>query len=187
MKKISILFALIVILTSVDITCAQSKDVLNQTKKKSKSEWNTASEEVISKKKKQNQTVTNTDFESAEEDAFETAGIVVLNSCEEDITVEFVSLVGSKASQTVNVTIKYTNHNVNTRMKVRSFKAYNEEGDMFTDLYPVDDREAITDVPIKLKWEVGQMLPSRNSKLTVMTFEINDCTIEIRNVPIEWK
>ena len=64
---------------------------------------------------------------------------------------------------------------------------YNEEGDMFTDLYPVDDREAITDVPIKLKWEVGQMLPSRNSKLTVMTFEINDCTIEIRNVPIEWK
>lgn len=187
MKKISILFALIITLASVDITCAQSKDVLNQTKKKSKSEWNSESEEVISKKKKQNQTVSSSDFDTPFEETPQANGPVISSSCEEDITVEFVSLVGSKASQTVNVTIKYTNHNVNTRMKVRSFKAYNEEGDMFTDLYPVDDREAITDVPIKLKWEVGQMLPSRNSKLTVMTFEINDCTIEIRNVPIEWK
>lgn len=186
MKKIAFLLMLLITLTSVNIVSAQSKDVLNQSKK-NKGGWNSQNEEVISKKKKQNQTVTNMDIESAEENVFETTGTVVHNSCEEDITVEFVSLVGSKASQTVDVTVKCTNHNVNTRMKVRSFKAYNEEGDMFTDLYPVNDREAITDVPIKLKWEVGQMLPSRNSKLTVMTFDINDCTIEIRDVPIEWK
>lgn len=186
MRKITVLLTLLITLTSINVVSAQSKDVLNQSKK-NKGGWNSQNEEVISKKKKQNQTISNMDFETAEDDVFQTSSTVVLNSCEEDMTVEFVSLVGSKASQTVNVTIKYTNHNVNTNMKVRSFKAYNEEGDMFTDSYPLGDREAITDVPIKLKWEVGKMLPSRNSRLTVMTFEINGCTIEIRNVPIEWR
>lgn len=186
MRKIAILLTLLITFISVNVVTAQSKDPLNQSKK-NKGGWNSQNEEVISKKKKQNQTITNMDFESAEEDVFQASGTVVLNSCEEDITVEFVSLVGSKASQMVNVTVKYTNHNVNTTMKMRSFKAYNEEGDIFTDGYPLSDREAITDVPMKLKWEVGKMLPSRNSKLTVMTFEINGCTIEIRDVPIEWK
>ncbi|MBR6774540.1 MAG: hypothetical protein IKM23_02345 [Bacteroidales bacterium] len=186
MRKIAFLFSVIIVLTSVNVANAQSKDVLGQSKK-NKGGWNSQNEEVITKKKKQNQVITNSDFEAVEDNVPQEMGPVVLNSCEEDMTVEFVSLVGAKASQTINLTIKYTNHNVNSTMKVRAFKAFNEEGDNFTDSYPVSDKDAITDVPIKLKWEVGKMLPSKNSKLTVLTFEINGCVVEMRNVPIEWR
>lgn len=186
MKKISILFALIITLASVDIACAQSKDVLNQTKKKSKSEWNTESEEVISKKKKQTQTVSSSDFDTPFEEAPQADGPVISTSCEETMSVEFVSLVGYKASQKVYITIRYTNHDVNKYVRINNFKAYNEDGEEFT-AYIYEGNEAITDVPVKKKWEVGAMLPSENSKLTIVSFSISDCAVEMRNVPIEWK
>lgn len=195
MKKIFLFFSITLAFSLANVSLAQSNDVLNQGNKKTDGRWNSQSEEVISKKKsKQNQNninnnsnVNNNDFR-AKEDEFDTeSNVVILNSCEEDLTVEFVSLIGYKASQEVYITIRYTNHDINKTMRIRDFKAYNEDGDFFTTyLYDADD--AMTDIPIKRRWEVGKMLPSKNSKLTLVSFTMNsECTIEMRNVLIEWK
>ena len=72
-------------------------------------------------------------------------------------------------------------------MRIREFKAYNEDGDVFNN-YFFDADDAMTDIPIKRRLEVGKMLPSKNSRLTLVSFTMNsECTIEMRNVPIEWK
>ncbi len=112
---------------------------------------------------------------------------IIMNSCEGDLTVELVSLVGYRASQNVSITIKYTNHGVNTEMRVTNFRAFNEDGEEFKMTWPTSWVNTITDVPVKAKWDVGKMLPSMNSMLPGLSFKINDCVIEMRNVPIDWK
>lgn len=176
MKKYLVLLTLLVVSASANICSAQSEDPLNR------STWSTESEEVISKKKKtsDNNVTTTVDKQTAKP-SFE-----ISNSCPEDISVELISLIGNKASQKVNITIKYTNHGVNATMRIKDFLAYNEEGNEFS-VYNLGSNESFTDVPIKASWEVGQMLPSKNSKLPALSFRINGCTIEMRNVPIEWR
>lgn len=183
MKRINVFIVLLILLTAVNSVSAQSKDVLNQSKKNTG--WNSEKEEVISKKK-QKQTISNSDFDAVSEESPQADGPVISNSCDETLSVEFVSLIGYKASQEVFITIRYTNHDINKYIKIRDFKAYNEDGDEFT-AYIHEGNDAITDVPVKKKWEVGKMLPSKNSKLTLLSFRITDCTIEMRNVPIQWK
>ena len=100
-----------------------------------------------------------------------------------------MELSGNKASQTVDLTIRFTNHDVNQSVSIRSFIAYNGEGDEFSSLLPTPSNsfDTFTDVPVKTKWEVGQMLPSKNSKLTAISFKVDGCTIEMRNLTIDWK
>lgn len=113
--------------------------------------------------------------------------IPVVNACEEDLTVELVSLVGDKASQKVYITIKFTNHDINQTKQIRDFRAYTIEGDIFSDNYPTNNIETLTDVPVKASWEVGQMVPKKNPKLAAVRFTISGCDIEMRDIPIKWK
>lgn len=187
MKRISFLLLIICFVFIHDVN-AQSKDVLNQTKSNG-SVWSSQDEVVVTKKKKQNQT-TNNNIESADANVpQQSVKYTILNSCEEDITVELLELSGNKASQTVDLTIRFTNHDVNQSVRIRTFIAYNEEGDEFSSLIPTSSNsfDTFTDVPVKTKWEVGQMLPSKNSRMTLMSFVINGCTIEMRDIPIDWK
>ena len=176
MKNYLLLAALFVASILTNNIQAQVNDPLNH------GVWSNESEEVISKKKKTNNNATTQtkEIQSTEQ------GIDIQNSCPEKISVELISLAGNRASQTVDITIKYTNHDVNATMRIRDFLAYNEEGNEFS-VYNAGSNESFTDVPIKASWRVGQMLPSKNNKLPVISFRINDCTIEMRNIPIEWR
>lgn len=113
--------------------------------------------------------------------------VEISNSCPDDYSVELVSLTGNKAAQTVHITIKYTNHGINKKVTVKNFLAYNEDGDSFSEIFPCSDKNTLTDVPVKVDWEVGQMLPKKNPRLAAITFEINGCKVEMRNVPIKWR
>lgn len=183
MKKNLILLTLFLFCAFSNVSFAQSNDPLNQNSTKVSGNWSTESEEVISKKKKSSNNNTTTivnDKENTSKD------IEIVNSCPDNISVELVSLAGNRASQTVTITIKYINHGVNATMRIKDFLAYNEEGDEFS-AYNPGSNDSFTDVPIKASWKVGQMLPSKNSKLAALSFRINDCTIEMRNVPIDWR
>lgn len=111
----------------------------------------------------------------------------VINACEEDLTVELVSLIGDKTSQNVYITIRFTNHDINQTKQIRDFRAYTIDGDIFSDSYPTSSFETLTDVPVKASWEVGQMLPKKNPRLAAVRFTISGCDIEMRDIPIKWK
>lgn len=53
--------------------------------------------------------------------------------------------------------------------------------------YSIGSFETLTDVPVKAKWEVGQMLPKKNPKLAALRFLMSGCDIKMRDVPIKWK
>lgn len=183
MKKCLVLLTLFTIGLFCNNCIAQVTDPLNQGKKVT-DKWSSEDEQVITKKKKNTDNNSNTTViinESVPE-----KNIEILNSCPDDLSVELISLTGVRASQKVTITIKYINHGVNATMRVKNFLAYNEEGNEFSSYFPATN-DTFTDVPVKAQWEIGQMLPSKNSKLPALSFMINDCTIEMRNVPIEWR
>ena len=121
-----------------------------------------------------------------EEKVVEQPKIEISNPCFDDISVELVSLEGNKSSQQVTITISFTNHQINKNVYIKNFDAYNEEGDHFS-TWSIGSFTTLTDITQKTSWKVGQMLPSKNSKLTAITFQIDDCTVEMRNLPIDWR
>ena len=174
MKTCLLLFTLFVFSLFANQCFAQSNDPLNQSKKVNDG-WSTEQEKVITKKKSnQNEVKTETIVNVKEETP-------------DKISVELISLIGNKGSQNVEITIKFTNHDVNEKMSVKNFVAYNEEGNEFTDYYPASGLNTFTDVPVKVSWTFGKMLPSKNSKIPAMSFMISDCTIEMRDVVIDWR
>ena len=183
MKKILLLSLLFVGLFA-NKCIAQIEDPLNQSSK-ANVKWSTEQEKVISKKKdKSTETAAET---IVKENAIPENNIKINNSNPDKISVELVSLIGNKGSQNVEITIKFTNHDVNEKMSVKDFVAYNEEGNEFTDYYPASGLNTFTDVPVKVSWKFGKMLPSKNSKIPAMSFRIGDCTIEMRDVVIDWR
>ena len=185
MKKCLLLFTLFVFSLFANQCFAQSNDPLNQSKKVNDG-WSTEQEKVITKKKSnQNEVKTETIVNVKEETPKNNVKIVSSNP--DKISVELISLIGNKASQYVEITIKFTNHDVNEKMSVKNFVAYNEEGNEFTDYYPASGLNTFTDVPVKASWQFGKMLPSKNSKIPAMSFRIGDCTIEMRDVVIDWR
>ena len=113
----------------------------------------------------------------------------ISNSCDEWLDVEFVSLIGSVADQSATLTIKFTNHDVNKHMYVGNrFLAYDSEGNEHERSWSSGDYNALTDIPIKTTINVpGKINPSKTKVMPVIKFDIGDCRIEMRNVPIEWK
>lgn len=185
---------LLLTLFSVNVVFAQSRDIPSQGTKRTIG-WSNEEEQAVTKKKKQmpaqkenNVSINKDDSDTKITLPQEQPTYDISNACEDILTVEFVSLIGSKADQEVVVTIKYINHDVEKYVKITHSKAFTEDGDVFDDIYPNAPRcDAATDVPVKAQWTIGQMLPSKNSKLTLLSFKINDCKIEMRNVPITWK
>jgi len=186
MESLKHILILVIAIFGANVCRAQVADPLNQNKKVH-GEWSSESEEVVSKKKKNQNKV-----EEAKPDFINNvqnrpqSELMINNSCPEDFTVEFISLVGNRASQEVTLTIRFTNHRINESIYIRNLLAFNQEGDEFSD-YTLGSFKTLTDVPQKTSWEVGQMLPSKNAKLTALSFNIGECTVEMRDIPIDWK
>ena len=138
MKKCLLLFTLFVLSLFANQCFAQSNDPLNQSKKVNDG-WSTEQEKVITKKKSnQNEVKTETIVNVKEETPKN--NVKIISSNPDKISVELISLIGNKGSQNVEITIKFTNHDVNEKMSVKNFVAYNEEGTEFTDYYPASCR-----------------------------------------------
>lgn len=115
--------------------------------------------------------------------------MTISNPCDEWLDVEMVSLIGSKASQTIKLTMKMTNHGLNKEIRVGgSFLAYDCEGEEHSRGYSSESYNTLTDIPVKFTIEVpGKINPSKTKVMPVMSFNLGDCRIEMRNVPINWK
>ena len=114
--------------------------------------------------------------------------MTISNPCDDWLDFEFVSLVGSRGSQTVKLTAKITNHDSNKKMYVGGrFISYDSEGNEHnTSSYT--SYNMITDVPVKITLDVsGKINPAKTTVMPVISFNIDDCRIEMRNVPINWK
>lgn len=185
MKRVSLYIISMFIAILIGNNCfAQVVDPLNQNKKV-QGEWSAEAETVISKKKNNDSKVENKNVNNISQTTVK-SNVKINNSCPDDITVELLSLVGNKSSQEVSITIRFTNHRINESIYIRNFLAFNQEGDEFS-YYSLGSFNTLTDVPQKTSWKVGQMLPSKNAKLTALSFTIGGCTIEMRDVPIDWK
>lgn len=183
MRKIGLIISMVIAILSCNNCFAQVEDPLNQNKKVH-GEWSDESETVISKKKNQNKEEDKTNINNVQ--SATQSKVKINNSCPDELTVELISLVGNKSSQEVTITIRFTNHKVNDYLYIRNFLAFNQEGDEFSS-YTIGGYNTLTDVPQKTSWKVGHMLPSKNAKLSALSFNIGGCTIEMRDVPIDWK
>lgn len=204
MKKLFfIVLMFIVSLSSVDECMAQnrigsnSNQSVDSRKKIDNNTWSKENEKPLNKKKKQQPVHTQIIVNNAEdntvhkdvikeENAENKTSVTINNPCSEDLSIELLSLQGNKASQIVTITVAFTNHQINKTVYIKDFNAYNEEGDHFS-TWNIGSYTTLTDIKQKTSWEVGQMLPSKNSKLTAISFKVDGCTIEMRNLTIDWK
>lgn len=117
------------------------------------------------------------------------SAITLSNPCEDWLDVEFVSLVGSRANQTIKLTLKVTNHSTNKDMNIGgNFVAYDCEGEEHTRGYAPERYSTLTDIPFKTSFDIpGKINPNKTTVMPVMNFSVGDCRIEMRNVPIDWK
>ncbi len=114
--------------------------------------------------------------------------MTISNPCDEWLDVEFVSLVGSKSTQTIELTMKMTNRGLNRGIRVgEDFLAYDCEGEEHARNF-YTSYNTLTDIPVKFSINVpGKINPSKTEVMPVMSFNLGDCRIEMRNVPINWK
>lgn len=114
--------------------------------------------------------------------------MVIVNPCSDWLDFEFVELIGNTSKQTLSMTYKVTNHDVNKSMYVgNDVLAYDDNGGEHKNSWG-PRYDMVTDVMISYTMDIpGQVLPSKVKKLTYVSFKIGDCKIEMRNVPINWK
>lgn len=189
MKNISLSLLFLMMFFGCAECFAQVEDPLNQNSLKVQENWSTQEEQVITKKKKKEQKIVEKPAQNKPEQKKPVQNkpkVQVSVSCPEKFSVEFVSLIGNRASQDVTLSIKFTNHDVNSDVYIRKFVAYNENGDSFS-IFSIDSFRTLTDVPQNASWKFGQMLPSKNSKITAMSFKLDECEVEIRDIPIDWR
>ena len=117
------------------------------------------------------------------------SNMTLSNPCEDWLDVEFVSLVGSRANQTIKLTLKVTNHSTNKDMYIGgNFVGYDCEGEEHSRGYSPERYSSLTDVPFKTSFDVpGKINPNKTTVMPAMIFSVGDCRIEMRNVPIDWK
>lgn len=115
--------------------------------------------------------------------------MTISNPCSEWLDFELVSVVGSRGSQTVKMTMKLTQHQTNKRMSVGgNFIAYDCEGVEHSRGYSVSTYDMITDVTVRTEMDIpGKINPNNTKVMPVILFNVGDCRIEMRNVPIDWK
>ena len=193
MKKLIYFIIAVIFLTAMpEITFAQSNDPFEQQTLKARDNT-TKKEKKINRKK-------NAETEAKEAPApkmepskkpepAKNNEMTISNPCDEWLDVEMVSLIGSKASQTIKLTIKFTNHDVNKHLYVGgNFLAYDCDGNEHSRSWTSGDYNALTDIPIKTAIEIpGKINPANTKVMPVMSFNLGDCRIEMRNVPINWK
>lgn len=122
---------------------------------------------------------------------FSSKDITISNPCEGETGLDFklVSLIGDKDLQTLTLNGKFVNHDVNKNLKVgENLVSYDQEGNAHNDARNLQTYKALTDVQVKFSLQIpGQLVPKRNKKMAVISFDLGECRIELRNVPIMWK
>lgn len=114
--------------------------------------------------------------------------IEISNPCQgEEIDFKLISLIGDKEEQTMVLNCRFINRNVNKVIRVGgNFVCYDTEGVQHG--ARTQSFDARTDKKINFSIELqGKVLPKKVKKLSVIAFDIDDCRIEMRNVPIIWK
>lgn len=122
---------------------------------------------------------------------FSSKDIAISNPCEGETGLDFkiISLIGDRNTQTLTLTGKFINHDVNKVVKVGGeLICYDAEGNAHNSNNSFTSFKSLTDVPVRFEMPIpGQMVPKRNKKMSVISFDIDECRIELRNVPIMWK
>lgn len=115
--------------------------------------------------------------------------IQISNPCEgEDLDFKLISLIGDKEEQTMVLNCRFINRDVNKEIRVGgNFVAYDTEGDEHSG-NRTKEYTAKTDKKVDFSIDIpGKVVPRKVKKMAVITFNIGDCRIEMRNVPIIWK
>ena len=189
MKKLIYCIIAIMFLSAMpEIASAQSNDPFEQQTLKARDNT-TKKEKKISRKKNAEEAPAPKMEPVQKQEPAKNNEMTISNPCDEWLDVEFVSLIGSKASQTIKLTIKFTNHDVNKHLYVGgNFLAYDCDGNEHSRNWSSSDYNAVTDIPIKTTIDVPEKINPANTKvMPVMSFNLGDCRIEMRNVPINWK
>lgn len=117
--------------------------------------------------------------------------ILISNPCAgEEMDFKLVSLKGDKDSQTMTLHGRLINRNVNKDIYVgKNLVAYdclgvahNSSNGSSTKLKARTDEKVYFSVKIP-----GQVVPKKVKKMAAITFDIDNCRVEIRNVPIIWE
>lgn len=198
MKRIVYLLIAVLFLAAIpEITFAQSNDPFEQQTLKASGSV-TKREKKINRRKgaeqapQQTQTQAQPQAEPAapapEPKKSSNNEMSISNPCDEWLDVEFVSLIGSKGAQTVKLTCKMINHDVNATMYVRKFICYDADGNEHNDGWYRQEYKTLVDVPVKFSINIpGKISPLKTKVIPVIGFDIDDCHIELRNVPVNWK
>ena len=202
MKRLVYLFIAALLITAIpSVVCAQTNDDPFEQQTLKSNDNNSSRERKVSRRKntdtevkqvKQEPAPTPKPVEVIKEEVIEKvveSDIIISNPCSDWLDLEFISLIGSRGTQTAKITCKITNHDENKSMVCGGrVVAYDTEGDEHYSAYAGSSYTAYTDIPLKFSFEIpGKMVPSKVEKFNVITFSVGDCRIEMRNVPIEWK
>lgn len=115
--------------------------------------------------------------------------ITISNPCEgEIIDFKLISLIGDKEEQTMVLNCRLINRDVNKDIRVGgNFIAYDTEGAEHKTSRS-DSYKAKTDKKVNFSIEIpGKAIPKKVKKMAVIAFDMDDCRVELRNVPIIWK
>ena len=194
-KLIYVLIAFMFISVVPEIAYAQSNDPFEQQTLKARDNTTKREKKISRKKNSETEQVEKQQPQKQQEIKKEEPKqeskneMSISNPCDEWLDVEMVSLIGSKATQTIKLTLRMTNHGLNKEIRVGgSFLAYDCEGEEHARGYSSETYNTLTDIPVKFSIDVpGKINPSKTKVMPVMSFNIGDCRIEMRNVPINWK
>lgn len=119
---------------------------------------------------------------------FSNKDIQISNACEgETLDFKLISLIGDKEEQTMTLNCRLINRDINRNITVGSnLIAYDTEGVKHSSARGTEYRVK-TDEKLKFSINIpGQVIPKKVKKMAVISFDIDDCHIEIKNVPIMW-
>jgi hypothetical protein len=191
-KLVYLLLAFMFISVIPEVANAQSNDPFEQKTLKASGK-NGRHEKKVNRKKVDVTATENVqapnDTEDKEEPATKSSMMTLSNPCEEWLDVEFISLIGSRASQTIKMTLRITNHSTNKDMNIGgNFVAYDNDGVEHSRGWAPERYSTLTDISFKTSFDIpGKINPNTTKVMPAMIFSVGDCRIEMRNVPIDWK
>ena len=115
--------------------------------------------------------------------------IEISNPCQDE-TIDFklISLIGDKEEQTLVLNCRFINMDVNADIRVGgNFVCYDTEG-VAHNSNSSKSYNARTDKKVDFSINIpGKVVPRKVKKLNVVSFDIGDCHITMKNVPIIWR
>ncbi len=115
--------------------------------------------------------------------------IEISNPCEgESLDFKLISLIGDKDEQTMVLNCRFINRDVNKNIRVGgNLISYDTQG-IEHNSSRTKEYKALTDVKVSFSIDIpGKVVPRKVKKMAVISFDLGDCRIEMRNVPIMWK